>query len=427
MSLTPWRRWLLFALVVSAGMLNYVDRQIIAVLKPIIEIDMGWSDRDYGTLASLFQFSAAIAFIGTGWLVDRLGVRWANPVGVAAWSLAAMAHGWARGFGEFMACRIALGATEAMGTPTAIKTIAVIFRPTRRSTGYGLSNAASNCGAILTPLVVPTIAIAWGWRGAFVIVGALGLVWALLWLLATRGLSLAPAPAPSAPASAPPAAPYRVTFDRRTWAIAGAKLLSDQTWWLLLFWMPDFFHRRFGLGIAELGVPLATVYLAAALGSLVGGAVPARLLERGHDLNRVRKGMLLVSALLVLPIPLALETTDYRVATAILSLVLAAHQGFSTNLFAVISDVVPIGRVGTVTSIGALVGNLGGMSVLYLAGVLLSDGIGYAPLFLFAAISYLLAFGWLHLLLPRLRMPATEAPPRRIDIPEGEGQHASAG
>lgn len=400
MTISPWRQWLLFALIVTAGMLNYVDRQIIAVLKPLIETEMHWTDRDYGTLASLFQFSSAVAFVATGWIVDRLGVRWANPVAVAAWSLAAMAHAGARSMAQFMAVRVALGATEAMGTPTAVKTIAAIFQPNRRSAGYGLSNAANNCGAIVTPLIVPAIALAWGWRGAFVITGLLGLLWAMCWLLVTRGVTFDPKPA----AAAMPVdhSGYRLLRDRRSWAIAFAKLFSDQTWWLLLFWMPDFFHRRFGLSIVQLGIPLATVYLCAAIGSVVGGGIPARLLDRGHGLDRVRKGTLLVCALLVLPIPLALFTTDYRVATLILGLVLAAHQGFSTNIFALIADVVPPTRVGSVTAFGALVGNLGGMTVLYVAGVLLSTGAGYLPLFLFASVSYLLGFAVVQLLLPRL-------------------------
>ena len=399
-TLAPWRQWLLFALIVTAGVLNYVDRQIIAVLKPLIETDLHWTDRDYGTLASLFQSSSALAFVATGWIVDRLGIRWANPVAVAAWSLAAMAHAGARSMAQFMAVRLALGATEAMGTPTAVKTIAALFPPNRRSAGYGLSNAANNCGAIVTPLVIPAVALAWGWRGAFLLTGALGVVWAACWLLVTRGVRLDPMPVASARAVLP--GRYRLLRDRRSWAVAGAKLFSDQTWWLLLFWMPDFFHRRFGLSIVELGIPLATVYLCAAIGSVIGGALPARLLDRGYDLDRVRKGALLVSALLVLPIPLALFTSDYRVATAILGLVLAAHQGFSTNIFALIADVVPPARVGSVTAFGALVGNLGGMTVLYVAGVLLSAGTGYLPLFLFAAISYLLGFAVVQLTMPPL-------------------------
>ncbi len=275
--LSPRRRWLLFALVLSANILNLVDRQIIAVLKPMISADLGWSDADYGNLAAWFQGSAAIAFLGTGWLVDRLGVKWANPVGVAAWSLAALAHGWAHGMAQFIACRVALGATEAMGTPAGIKTIATIFPARLRSTGFGLSNAVGSVGAIVTPLAIPAIALAYGWRGAFIIAGLLGLGWAGLWLVATRGLSFgkeAPVAAPD-PRRAPDYGP--ILRDRRTWAIAVAKILSDATWWLMLFWMPDFFHRQFGLEGTALGPPLALAYGGAAVGSLVAGLAASRL------------------------------------------------------------------------------------------------------------------------------------------------------
>jgi ACS family hexuronate transporter-like MFS transporter len=407
-------RWLLFGLVVTAGILNLVDRQIISVLKPVISADLGWSDDDYGTLAAWFQGAAAFAFLFTGWIADRLGVKWANPLGVAAWSLAAIAHGWAHSITQFILCRVSLGATEAMGTPTGIKTIATIFPPSLRSTGFGLGNAANSMGAVLAPLAIPLVALHWGWRGTFVAAGLLGLIWSATWLIVTRRIRFdAPAKAKAAPtpATAAPSAPDAdlapaygpILKDRRTWAIAGAKVLSDATWWLLLFWMPDFFNRQFGLSGVDLGPPLAVAYGGAAIGSLVGGLVPTRLLDRGYALNTVRKGVLLLSALLVLPVPLALYAQNYWLAVAILALTLAAHQGFSTNLFALIADVTPHAKVGRVTSFGAFCGNLGGMAIAKIAGLTLAAGLGYLPLFLFASISYLLGIGWIQLLLPRLR------------------------
>lgn len=396
-------RWLLFALVVTAGILNLVDRQIISVLKPVISADLGWTDDDYGTLAAWFQGAAAFAFLGTGWIADRLGVKWANPLGVAAWSIAAIAHGWAHSITQFILCRISLGATEAMGTPTGIKTVATIFPPSFRSAGFGISNAANSLGAVFAPLLIPVLALHWGWRGVFIGAGLFGLVWAAVWLLVTRRIDFASPAQPSAPTpeEAPDYGP--ILADRRTWAIAIAKVLSDATWWLLLFWMPDFFNRQFGLSGVELGPPLALAYGGAAIGSLIGGLVPARLLARGHDLNLVRKGMMLVSALLVLPVPLALLAHNYWLAVAIMALTLAAHQGFSTNLFALIADVTPHAKVGRVTAFGAFCGNLGGMAIAKIAGLTLAAGLGYLPLFLFASISYLLGIGWIQLLLPRLK------------------------
>ncbi|NKJ42113.1 MFS transporter [Novosphingobium sp. SG720] len=396
--LSPRRRQLLFLLALTAGILNLVDRQIIAVLKPTIAADLHWTDDDYGTLAALFQAGAAFGFLAAGWLVDRLGVRRANAFGVAAWSLAAMAHGWARSFAGFMACRIGLGMTEAMGTPAGIKTMAAIFPPEQRSTGIGLSNAVNSIGAILAPLAIPLVAALWGWRAAFVVAGALGLVWALAWWLATRGVDFDDAP--RIVAGDPD--PVPVWREARTWTIAGAKVLSDATWFLMLFWMPDYFHRAFGLAGTELGPPLALAYAGAALGSVLAGTVSSRWIGAGKPIDKVRKQMMLVSALVVVPVPLALLMPGAWGAAAVLALALAGHQGFSTSLFGLIADVTPRARVGRVTGFSAFCGNLGGTAITKIAGLTLAAGLGYGPLFAFAAVSYLLALGWISLTMPRI-------------------------
>jgi ACS family hexuronate transporter-like MFS transporter len=401
-------RTVLFVLVVTAGVLNLVDRQIISVLKPMIGAELHWTDNDYGTLAAWFQGAAAFAFLFTGWIADKLGVKWANPIGVAAWSIAALAHGWAYSMVQFILCRVTLGATEAMDTPVKIKTLGTIFTPSWRSTGIGIGNATGSIGAVLAPLAIPFIAAAYGWRGAFIAAGLVGLVWAALWLIVTRGIRFdvaAPTVAvvSTGEQSAPDYGP--ILRDRRTWAIAVAKIFSDSTWWLLLFWMPDFFHRQFGLSGVGLGPPLAIAYTGAAIGSLVGGGLSTRLLNRGFSVNIVRKTMLLGSAILVLPVPLALYADNYWLAVGIMALTLAAHQGFSTNLFALIADVTPHEKVGRVTAFGAFCGNLGGMAIAKIAGLVLMAGLGYMPLFLFASVSYLLGFLWIHLLLPTIRRP----------------------
>jgi ACS family hexuronate transporter-like MFS transporter len=397
------RRWSLLALLIVAGILNYIDRQVISILKPMIETDMGWSDHDYGKLASLFQLSAALAYIGTGWIVDRLGVKWATPAGVAAWSLAAMSHGWAMTIGQFSIARMALGATESMGTPASVKTISALFSARMRSVAFGISNGSGNLGAIVTPLVLPILALAVGWRGSFVLVGAIGLVWTLFWLIATRGVTFTQGAAAATATVRGTAQGLKVLLsERRTWGVAGAKALSDQVWWLLLFWAPDFFHRVFGLSVGELGPPLALVYSLAAIGSLIAGWAASRLLARGLSINTVRKSMMLVCALLVTPVPLALYLHNEWAAAGLLGLTLAAHQGFSVSVFSTIADIIPKARVGTVTSFGALCGNLAGMGIVFLAGEILTAGLGYAPLLIIAAGSYLAALAWLQLWLPKL-------------------------
>ena len=396
MTLSPRKRWLIFALALSAGILHLIDRQVISVLKPTIAAELGWNDNDYGTWA-------AFGFLAAGYIVDRLGIRRANTLGVASWSLAAMAHGWARGISQFVACRIALGVTEAMGTPAGIKTIATIFPPEQRSTGFGLSNGVNSIGAIVAPLLIPLVAAAWGWRAAFQIVGAVGLVWALVWVAATRGIDFGDQ-RPAALAKPGDAPDRGLLLERRSWVIAVAKVLSDATWWLMLFWMPDYFHRQFGLSGTGLGPPLALAYLGSAAGSFISGFAASHLLKRGWSVNRTRKTVMLVSALCVLPVPLALGAQSYGVAVGLMALTLAGHQGFSTNLFGLITDITPRHKVGRVTGFAAFCGNMGGTAISKIAGLVLAAGLGYAPLFRFAAVSYLLALLWIHLLLPRIEL-----------------------
>jgi ACS family hexuronate transporter-like MFS transporter len=299
-------------------------------------------------------------------------------------------------FGQFIVARAALGATESIGTPASIKTLSSLFPPAQRSTAIGVSNAAGTVGAMLTPVLIPGIAAAIGWRGAFMVLGGIGVLWIVPWVLAVRGIAAEPVGSTAAPGY------FAMARDRRTWAIAGAKALSDQVWWLLLFWTPDFLHRNFHLTPIQMGAPLAVIYLGSALGSGFWGWLASRLLSRGLSVNQVRKGVLLACALIALPIPLAAHTGNYWIAVGLLSLTLSAHQGFSVNLFAVIGDIIPAGRVGSVTSIGAFCGNMAGALVVFIAGETLSRGGDYGPLLAFAGMSYLLGLGWLQLLLPRL-------------------------
>jgi ACS family hexuronate transporter-like MFS transporter len=398
-------RRLLLALIISAGILNYADRQVIAVLKPLLQEDLHWSDSDYGYLTAVFQFAAAFAFLGTGWIVDRVGWRWANPLAVGTWSLAAMAHSLARTLGQFTVARIALGATESLGTPTGVKTIAVLFTAKERSIAIGAMNAAGCAGAIVTPLVIPALALSWGWGAAFLVTGGLGFLWVAAWMLLTRKASeLKPAAAEKsalAVSAEPRVSLKSVLTDRRTWAITGGKVFSDPVWWFLLYWAPDFFHRIFKLNMQGFAVPLAVIYLAAATGSLLAGFASGRLIARGVPIVKARKVIMLISALLVVPVPLALFAPNYWFSVAILSLTLAAHQGFAVNLFALTTDVTPSNHVATTIGIGALFGNLAGMGVLQLAGKVIGPGHGYGLLFGLCSIWYLLGLIWIHFVLPK--------------------------
>ena len=404
------RNWLLMLLIL-AGVLNYVDRQLIAVLKPLLQDSLHWTDTDYSNLTSIFQFAAAFALLGSGWVVDRVGWQRANTLAVGSWSLATMAHALPRTVGEFIPARIALGAAVSLSTPSAVKTIAENFDPRDSSMAFGFLNAAGNAGAIVTPLLIPIVVIAVGWSGAFLAAGALGLLWVLVWILFVRSLPRSVAGTDlRALGAGERVSMRRVLAERRTWAIAGGKALSDSVWWFLLFWAPDFFSRIFHLSMQAFALPLALIYAMAALGSLLGGLACSRLISAGTAPVEARKLTMLASGSVVLILPAALFVQSYWTAALILGLTLAAHQGFSVSLFALISDVTPRGSVATTVSLGAFCGNFAGMGILHWAGRLIGGGAGYGLLFSLGAVAYLLALAWIHWVLPRTD-PAPRAAP----------------
>lgn len=403
--------WTLFILLAVAGVFNAMDRPIIAILKPDMSADFGWTDADFGRLAFITQMAAAFAFLFTGWLVDKLGVWRSMIVGVSTWSLAAMAHGWAASAWHVVAARIGLGATEAVQTPLTIKTAATLFPPDKRSLAFGVGTAIAGLGTLSLPFFIPLLAATFGWRGALIFGGVAGFVTLALWLWFARGTTFNDGAEDEARDYSDDGAPYGpILADRRTWAIVIAKALSDATWWLINFWLPDFYRKTYGLSTEELAVPLAIAFLGSGSGALLAGWISTRLLEKGWSPNRVRKTVMLVSALVVLPLPLVLQLDSFWPVALMMGLVMAGHQGFSLSIFSTITDVVPRSKVGRVTSFGAFMGNMGGALIQLVTGAVLTAGLGFTPLFLFAAVSYLIALGWLHLLLPQIRRPEGPAP-----------------
>ena len=402
--ITPRLRWSLFALLCVAGIFNAMDRPIIAILKPDMSADFGWTDKDFGDLAFYTQIAAAVSFLFTGWLVDRLGVRKSMITGVTAWSFAAMAHGWALTMWHIVAARVGLGATEAVQTPLTIKTVATLFEPNRRSLAFGIGTAIAGVGTIALPFFIPPLAAAFGWRGALIFGGVGGFVTLALWLILARGVQFDDAAEDESQDYNDQAAPYGpILKERRTWAIVIAKALSDATWWFINFWLADFYRKQFGLSTTELAIPLAIAFAGSGLGALFAGWISTRLLERGVSVNRVRKGVMLVSALVVLPLPLVLQLNSFWPVAIMMGLVMAGHQGFSLSLFSTITDIVPRAKVGRVTAFGAFCGNLGGAGIVKVTGIVLTAGLGYTPLFLFAAVSYLLALAWFQFMLPEIK------------------------
>ena len=395
-------RWALFTVLCIAGVFNAMDRPIIAILKPDMMADYGWTDSDFGDLAAVTQFSAAFALLFTGWLVDRLGVNRSMQLGATAWSLAAMAHGWAITTAQVVAARVGLGVTEAVQTPLVIKTVATLFEPNRRSLAFGFATMLAGAGTIAMPFVIPALALAVGWRGALVAGGIGGFISLIAWIWLARGLSqlnqqtIEDRPVDDTSSYGP------ILTNRKTWAIILAKALSDMTWWFINFWLADYYRKEFGLSTLELAVPLAIAFAGSGLGALLAGWASTRLLERGWPVNRVRKTVMLVSALIVAPLPLVLELNSFWPVAVMMGVVMAGHQGFSLSIFSTITDVVPNAKVGRVTAFGAFMGNMGGVVISLVAGRVLDAGMGFVPLFLFAASSYLIALAVFHWLLPNI-------------------------
>lgn len=402
-------RWAVLALVFLAGALNYVDRQVLALVKPLLATEFGWSDMDFGHLAAAFQFSAALTFLYIGWLLDRFGLYRGYPLGVTIWSMACAAHGAATHLWHFLVARVVLAAGEAVQAPAAIKAISEWFPAHQRSLAVGIVNTSPNIGAIIAPLMVPALVIAWGWRGAFIFSGALGVLWLIGWYALPKGkLSTSPPPA-ALPERPEDAFKVRALLGQRVaWALLIGKALTDMVWWFLLFWAPDFLHRQFHLSIKTAGAPLAAIYTLAAVGALTGGLLPIYLMSRrGVSLNVARKGSMLFYALLITPLPLVLQVSDPWWAVVFIGGALFAHQGFSTNLFTIAVDAFPGKGVGTVVSIGAFCGNMSGMLMLQFTGWVLTHHNTYLPMFVVSASVYLVAVTVLHILVPQLqRRPA---------------------
>ena len=396
-------RRLLVALIFVATALNYVDRQVLALLKPTLELEFGWTDQEFAHLGSSFQLAAAFALLGVGWFVDRFGVKFAYGFAVAIWSLAGMAHALAMTVQQFVAARIVLAAAEAVNTPAAMKAAAVYMPMRERSMAIGTINTAPNIGAIITPLLIPPFAVAFGWQAAFLVTGALGFVWLAFWIPTMRKVH----PVTKMPERSP-IAWGQLLRDRRTWAVAGAKALTDCVWWFVLFWMPDFFSRVFNMGQGELGWPVAIIFTLAAIGAITSGALYPILLSRGYSINGARKLSMFIFAISVLVMPFALLTDSPWIAAVFIGLGLFAHQGFSTNIFGMTTDIVPAIRVGSVIAVGAIAGNISGTAMIEFAGWSLTNGHGYTPMFVVCSVAYLAALAVVHLIIPQLKLPDEE-------------------
>ncbi len=403
-------RWVVVWLLFAATAINYVDRQMIGVLKPTLAAELGWSETDYGNIVFWFQAAYAVGYIGFGRIVDLIGARLGYGIAVTIWTIAHVAHGGVHSVAQFAAVRFGLGVGESGNFPAGIKAVTEWFPQKERAFAIGLFNAGANIGAIVTPLLVPWITIHYGWRAAFVVTGIFGVVWLAAWLTFYRRPAEHPKLSPEELAyiQQDPADPvvqigWRTLIRvRETWAYALGKFCIDPIWWFFLFWLPGYLGERYQLDLISFGPPLVAIYLLSDGGSIFGGWMSGRLMKAGRSVNAARKLTMLLCAFAVLPIFFAQSIDNLWAAVLVIGIATAAHQAFSANLYTLPSDLFPRGAVGSVVGIGGTVGAIGGMLMAKYAGFVLDTIGSYTPLFAVAGSAYFIALLAVHLLSPRL-------------------------
>ncbi|WP_395398267.1 MFS transporter [Novosphingobium sp. BL-8A] len=408
-------RWAICGLLFAATAINYVDRQMIGVLKPVLQADLGWSEREYADIVFWFQCAYALGFLAMGRFIDAVGARLGYAVAFTFWTLAHAAHGLVGSVSQFVMVRFALGVGEAGNFPAGLKVVADWFPQRERAFAIGLFNAGANVGAIATPLIVPAITLAYGWRAAFIATGLASLIWVAAWLAIYRRPEehRRVSPEELAYIRSDPAQPTqhptlgrlpwgRLFAVRQTWAYAIPKFCIDPIWWMFLFWLPDFLGKRYGLDLKSFGPPLVVIYLMSDLGSVAGGWISSRLIARGWSVNSARKLTLLGCALAVMPVMTVQSVDNLWLAVLLIGLATAGHQAFSANILTLPSDLFPRAAVGSVVGIGGTAGAIGGMLIAQFVGTVLQLTGSYALIFMVAGCAYLVALVALHLISPRL-------------------------
>jgi ACS family hexuronate transporter-like MFS transporter len=401
-------RWVICGLLFAAVVLSYVDRLVLPILKPTLQQLYGWSETGYGDIVFWFQAAYGIGFLLFGRLIDRIGPKLGYLLAMAVWTAAHMAHVFFRTTGGFALVRVLLAVGESGTYPAALAAAGQWFPRRERALAIGIFNAGANVGAVLTPLIVPAVSLAMGWQSAFIVTGLANLVWITAWLLYYRAPRDHPKLSPaelafieSEPAvEQAPVAWRRLLATRQAWAYMAGRFLIDPVWWTFLFWLPDFFSRRYGLDLRGFGPPLVAIYILADVGSVLGGWYSSRLLGRGVALGRARKRAMLCAALVVVPVAFSMAAPSVWIAVLLIGLACAGHQGFSANLFSMPADLFPRWAIGSVVGLGGFAGAAGGMLMAKYAGWVLETLGSYTPIFIVAGSAYLLALIVVHLINP---------------------------
>ncbi|HEV8282976.1 MAG TPA: MFS transporter [Chitinophagaceae bacterium] len=420
-------RWTICALVFFATTVNYLDRQVISLLKSTLSHDLHWNDADYANIELAFKIAYAAGLLLAGRFIDKVGTKIGYALATTIWSLAAIAHALAKGVTGFILARSVLGVSEAGNFPAAIKTVAEWFPKKERAFATGIFNSGSNVGAILAPLSVPYITIAWGWQWAFIITGAFGFIWLILWFLfyevpqKQKRLSRPEYDfihsdideKGDTELTSPKLSWSKLLGYKQTWAFSIGKFLTDPVWWFYLFWLPDFLESQYGLKITGVALPIALVYTMSTIGSIGGGWLPMNMIKNGWPVFKARKTSMLIYAFLVVPVFFSqiLGSINMWLAVIIIGLAAAAHQAWSANIFTTVSDMFPKNSTASVTGIGGMFGALGGI----LLTAFVQKGMfvhyrsinkietAYYIMFAICASAYLLAWLIMHFLVPKMK------------------------
>ncbi len=417
-------RWTVCALIFFATTVNYLDRQVIGILKPLLETDLNIGEAEYGYIITAFQLFYAFGMVIAGRLIDKFGTKIGYGVSVLFWSLAAMGHAFAKGGIGFAFWRALLGMSESGNFPAAIKTVAEWFPKKERALATGIFNSGTNVGAIVAPIAVPAIALAWGWQAAFIITGAIGFLWMVLWFiyyeipekqrkLSVKELEYIKSDIDEAEENPQPIPWVKLLKFRQTWIFFIGKAMTDPIWWFYLFWIPGWLSevRGTGLNIKSFGIPLVVIYTSTTVGSIFGGWLSSYMIKKGISPFNARKYTMLIFAILVIPVFFAQSAgVSTWGAVGLISLAASSHQAWSANIFTTVSDAFPKRAVSSVTGIGGMAGALGGVFISILAGNLLEFfkkaghiETGYTIMFIIAGSAYILAWIIMNIFAPKVK------------------------
>lgn len=444
-------RWTICALLFFATTVNYLDRQVLSLLKPMLEDKFGWSNSQYADIASVFQFTYAISMLFAGRIIDRLGTKKGYTWAIIIWSIGAIIHALAIPIGEaiatilgwigiaalpisvmgFMFSRAVLGFGESGNFPAAIKATAEYFPKRERAFATGIFNSGTNVGAILAPLTVPWIAENWGWEAAFLIIGAIGFLWLFFWFtlydkpeqqkrLSAPELEYINSDSEKTeiadPAKNKTVSWFKLLGYKQTWAFAVGKFMTDGVWWFFLFWLPAYLKDQYGITGTAIMLPLVVLYSMTMFGSIGGGWFPMYFIKKGYQPYDGRMRAMLMIAVIPLVVLAAqpLGTISYWMPVLLIGIGASAHQAWSANIFTTVSDMFPKKAVGSVVGIGGMAGGIGGVIVTKIGGALFDHykalghiETGYTIMFTFCALAYLIAWSIMKSLVPKYK-PITD-------------------